>query len=242
MNAINRLKRDHSIFRSKLNVLESALRMGQDAWFVLRAECFSLAKQLEGHAQREEGLSASCHAVPSHGRPSASFADHMMESRHLAFINRFLIEQPSRLLKRIEPTITRFVSIFRGRMDRQESTVFPIVEETLVPSKVNQLFLKKEEGLPWGLSETMTVGEVVACYPAAGPVLERLFIDQTFERYDCLDEVAWRHGMESQELLARLEEELAPGLTPESQRHRGVLGAEFREDPHERRSPALVPA
>ncbi len=132
MNAINRLKRDHGLFRSKLNVLEAALDMGQDAWFVLRTGCFSLAKQLEAHARREEGLSALCHAVPSNGWPPTSFADHTMESRQLAFINRFLIEQPSRLLKRIEPTITLFVSAFRRRMDRQESTVFPIVEETLV--------------------------------------------------------------------------------------------------------------
>lgn len=66
---------------------------------------------------------------------------------------------------------------------------------------------------PWDLRETMTVGEVITCYPEAGPALEHLCINQTFERYDCLDEVAWRHGMESRELLARLEEELARGLT-----------------------------
>lgn len=73
---------------------------------------------------------------------------------------------------------------------------------------------------PWDLSETMTVGEVITCHPAAGPVLERLCINQAFERYDCLDEVAWRHGMESGELLARLEEELARGLTPEGNAQR----------------------
>ena len=222
MNAVNRLKREHGIFRSKLNVLESALHMGQDAWFVLRAECFSLAKQLERHALREEGLSTSCHAVPVSGWPPTSLADHAMESRQLAFINRFLIEQPSRLLKRIAPTIIRFVSGFRRRMDRQELIGFPmVVEETLVLSKENQLLLK-EERLPWDLSETMTVGEVVTRYPAAGLVLDRLFIDQRFERYDCLDEVAWRHGMESQELLAQLEGELARGGTPEVQTAQGV--------------------
>ena len=225
MNAVNRLKREHGIFRSKLNVLESALHMGQDAWFVLRAECFSLAKQLEGHALREEGLSTSCHAVPVSGWPPTSLADHAMESRQLAFINRFLIEQPSRLLKRIAPTIIRFVSGFRRRMDRQESIGFPIVEETLVLSKENQLLLK-EARLPWDLSETIILGEVVTRYPAAGPALDRLFIDQRFERYDCLDEVAWRHGMESQELLAQLEEELARGGTSEVQTAGGVSSAE----------------
>lgn len=241
MNAINRLKRDHGIFRSKLNVLESALHVGSEAWYVLREECFSLAKQLEGHARREAELSASRHAVPSHGRPPTSFGDHRMENRQLAFINRFLIEQPSRLLKRIKPTMTLFVSAFRRRMDRQESIGFPIVEETLGLSKVNQR-LPQEERRPWDLSETMSVGEAVTRYPAAGPALERLFINPRFERYDCLDEVAWRHGMESRELLARLEEELTRGLTPESQRASGVPGTACCGDAHERRSPALIQA
>ena len=217
MNAINQLKRDHTIFRSKLTVLESALHMGQDAWFVLRAECFSLAKQLEGHLRREEGLSASCHAVPSHGQPSVALAGHAAEHRQLAFINRFFLEQPSRLLKRIKPTVTLLVSVMRGRMDRQELTDFPMAEETLVRSQVNQLLtdrLPKEERPPGILSETMTVGEVLARHPAAGSVLDRLFIDQRFERYDCLDEVAWRHGMKAQDLVTALEEAVERSAAP----------------------------
>jgi hypothetical protein len=221
MNAVNRLKRDHTLFRSKLNVIESALHMGRNAWFVLRAECFSLARQLEGHTRREGELSASYHAVPDRGRPPTPLTDHRVERRHLAFINRFLIEQPSHLLERIQPTITLFISGFRRRMNRQELTGFPMVEETLVLSQVNQLLLQGERPL-WDLGETMTVAEVVTRYPAAGVVLERLFIDQRFERHDCLDEVAWRHGMESRELLAHLEEGLARGGTPEVQTAQGV--------------------
>jgi len=69
--------------------------------------------------------------------------------------------------------------------------------------------MEKEQLLPSGLSETMTVQEVMRRYPNTGSVLEGLCIDRSFEGYDCLDEVAWRHGMESQELLALLEEEVA---------------------------------
>ena len=69
--------------------------------------------------------------------------------------------------------------------------------------------MDKDQLLPSGLSETMTVQEVMHRYPNTRSVLEGLFSDHRFEGYDCLDEVAWRHGMESGTLLALLEEEVA---------------------------------
>ena len=69
--------------------------------------------------------------------------------------------------------------------------------------------MEKEQLIPSGLSETMTVQEVMRRYPNTRSVLEGLRIDRRFEGYDCLDEVAWRQGMESWKLLALLEEEVA---------------------------------
>ena len=53
--------------------------------------------------------------------------------------------------------------------------------------------------------EDMTVHYVTARYPATQRVFDSLGIHDVAEGYDCLDEVAWRHGMESWELLAHLE-------------------------------------
>ena len=53
--------------------------------------------------------------------------------------------------------------------------------------------------------ETMTVNRVVQEFPAARPVFERLFINIPVEGCTCLDAVAWRHGLESRELLEQLE-------------------------------------
>ena len=78
------------------------------------------------------------------------------------------------------------------------------------PSLMTSLgLMEKEQLIPSGLSETMTVQEVMRQHPNTRSVLEGLCIDRRFEGYDCLDEVAWRHGMESQEFLALLEEEVA---------------------------------
>ena len=58
------------------------------------------------------------------------------------------------------------------------------------------------------LTEIMTVQEIKRRYPSTRSVFEDFYIDSRFEGSDCLDEVAWRHGMESRELLALLEEEV----------------------------------
>jgi hypothetical protein len=109
------------------------------------------------------------------------------------------MEQPSCFFESLRPAITVFIADFQQRMDHQETMVFPLLEDALVLRELRQA----QEGL---LNEVMTVQEVVTRYPRAKAVLERLFMDSAFERYDCLDEVAWRHGMESGELLGLLEE------------------------------------
>lgn len=58
----------------------------------------------------------------------------------------------------------------------------------------------------WLISEQMTVNHVLHEVPGAGEIFENLFVNPAFEGYDCLDEVAWRHGMEVEELISRLEE------------------------------------
>lgn len=77
-------------------------------------------------------------------------------------------------------------------------------------SRTTSFGLREEaQWIPSGFSDTMTVQEVMCRYPNTRSVLEGLCIDPRFEGYDCLDEVAWRHGMESGKLLALLEEEVA---------------------------------
>ena len=55
----------------------------------------------------------------------------------------------------------------------------------------------------------MTVNCVLQQYPATRSVFEQLFVNISFEGLDCLDEVAWRHGMEARELLGQLEQAIS---------------------------------
>lgn len=61
------------------------------------------------------------------------------------------------------------------------------------------------------LGEQMTINHVLHTYPQTKPLLERLLINVPYEGYDCLDEVAWRRGMDCCQLVLLLEEAIAAG-------------------------------
>ena len=55
----------------------------------------------------------------------------------------------------------------------------------------------------------MTINRIVHEFPSTKPVFDRFSINVPLEGCTCLDEVAWRHGMEAEELLRRLEAVIA---------------------------------
>ena len=93
-------------------------------------------------------------------------------------------------------------AVERLNMDEEERELFPILERALADTEAPTS--SAEPGGP--LNETMTVNRIVHQFPGTRPVFERLFINVPMEGCSCLDEVAWRHGMDSRELVHRLEE------------------------------------
>lgn len=227
MNAIERLKRDHKILRSKLDVLESALRMGPETWFVLREVCFSLSRQLRDHIRREEELVAACrHAmVPARGSrtlpgpdtgPASGHAAgggmnpkvlaevvvaHYDEPAHLRTINQLFVSERGDSLDRIKPALREVIDGLRRHMAEEEAELFPILERTLAAHEATAAPEPKSR-----LHEEMTVNRIVQEFPKTRRTFEQLFVNIPMEGCHCLDEVAWRHGMESKELLKTLEE------------------------------------
>ncbi len=55
------------------------------------------------------------------------------------------------------------------------------------------------------IDETMTVNRLAQKFPVTRRVFEQLFINVPLEGCTCLDEVAWRHGMEARDLINKLE-------------------------------------
>jgi hypothetical protein len=137
------------------------------------------------------------------GDAAQAVVDHAASREQLKAVNRLFMEEPRCSLERIQPALTAFLAALRCDMDQQEDRLFPAIKDRATPNEV----LRWEQPLnASALTETMTVQEVARRYPDTNAVLEGLGIDRRFEGYDGLDEVAWRHGMESQALLALLEE------------------------------------
>ena len=158
MNAVERLRRDHMILRAKLDVLEAALRMGPDAWYVLREMCFTLARQLRDHIKREEELVAACRKamIPPASGPETGpgsgpgsqrlpragggmnpkvlaevVVEHKDEPEQLRTINRLFLVQPDHSLERIRPALQEAIRRLRLHMSEEEAELFPILERTL---------------------------------------------------------------------------------------------------------------
>lgn len=212
MNAIERLKRDHAILRSKFDVLEAGLRMGPETWHVLREVCFTLSRQLQNHMKREEDLIMACRSVMTPSALADLAVEHRDEREHLRTINRLFVGEHSHTLERIRPSLTAVIQGLRRHMQEEERELFPILERELGERAPARAEAREPAGL--GLDGCMTVNSVLHRYPQARAVLEGLFINVPSEGYDCLDEVAWRRGMDVQDLLDRLEHAVLAGQPP----------------------------
>ena len=206
MKAIERLRRDHVILRSKLDVLESALKMGPEAWFVLREVSHTLACQLRDHIRREEELVALCRAAMREQAVARIDVEHRDEPQRLRTLNRLFIKESGESLTHIEPALTEIIKGLRHHMEEEERELFPILEQVLAERQAEAI--ADPSSLPGHLDEVMTVNRILQQYPKTRNVFEQLFINIPYEGCDCLDEVAWRHGMDSRELLEKLERAL----------------------------------
>lgn len=207
MDVIERLKRDHTILRSKLDVLESALRMGPQMWYVLHEVCYTLACQLQDHLKREEALVIACRKAMDPEVLAGVAVEHRDEPEHLRTITRLFVSQSGHSLELIGPALTKVIQGLRRHMAEEETELFPVFEQGLAAQQCLAAQAAKSGS---HVQEAMTVNHVVHAFPATKRVFERLFINVSVEGCACLDEVAWRHGMGCRQLLNALEAALPP--------------------------------
>ena len=94
MKAIDRLKRDHKILRTKLDLLEAALGMGPaSTWYILREICYTLSCQLQDHIRREEALVAECWKALSPEALAHMKVEHHDEPEMLRIIDDLFINE-----------------------------------------------------------------------------------------------------------------------------------------------------
>jgi len=128
--------------------------------------------------------------------------DHAAEQGDVPVVKQlFMEEAPS--FAALRPKFAEVMARLCREMDGQETSLFPVLEGFLALHDPTELMARPARS---ALTETMSVSEVISRYPKTRGTFEALFVDRRSEGYDCLDEVAWRHGMESQELFTALED------------------------------------
>ncbi len=203
MNAIDRLKRDHKILRAKLDVLESALQMGPETWFVLRDVCYTLSRQLQDHIKREEELVRVCKEALTEDALNHLTVEHKDEPQLLRTVNRLFVEERGHSLAAVKPALTTLIQGLRTHMAEEEVELFPVLERVLTSKEAS---IAQEPRATSHVTEVMAVNRVLREFPATRRVFDNLFVNVPFEGGDCLDEVAWRRGLDAQELIERLED------------------------------------
>jgi len=207
MKAVDRLRRDHTILRAKLNVLEGALKMGPEVWFVLREVCYTLARQLRDHIRREEALVAACRHAMREETLTHVTVEHRDEPQRLRLLNRLFMEETGHSLDHLRPVLTDVIDGLRRHMAEEEAELFPVLEQVL--SSREAVATRSPQPSPLHVDEVTAVNRILRDYPATKRVFDSLFVNTLYEGCDCLDEVAWRRGMEARDLIDRLEEVIA---------------------------------
>lgn len=134
--AISFLTADHRSLRAQLDLVESALRQGEEAALVVREFCFRLSKQLEEHVEREHPLLESCRGrtQPPAARAftkTAAVYDHEEVRECLQVILHYAIHVSDDSAKLLYPAIESVVDALQEEMTGQETEVFPLMDGRL---------------------------------------------------------------------------------------------------------------
>lgn len=202
MEIIHELHRDHQMLRGKLELLHSAMALAPETWFVLREGGFVLWRRLHTHSERETEARRS-----SRTRAAVGVTTHTGSLQSLAALNRLVMaERPDQSLDTVQSTVRAVIHHLKQECLQQEARLFPLLEP-LTDASAEDPAARAARSLQ--LDEGTSVNRVLKEHPQAQPVFARHGINPDYEGYDCVAEVAWRHGIAGGAFL----EELAGAIT-----------------------------
>jgi hemerythrin-like domain-containing protein len=128
MGATESLRREHQILRAKLKLLAVAMQMGPDASFVLREICWSLARMLEQHIQREaEALRPYSNRIQALTQARMA-QDHADQQVVLRDVNALLLGGINAPVGRVVPPLAHLIEELREHMNEEEYELFPVID------------------------------------------------------------------------------------------------------------------
>ena len=175
MVAVNQLKREHELLRTKLGMLEAAQRM--EAWLTVREMALAFGRLMAEHARAEEELFTRCRPMFQEAGATQQVVDHGAERRQWEAVNRFFAEQPCCLYERTQPLLAACIANIRQGVAQQETELFPTMELVLVLQQLARWYGPPETV---DLAPAQTVHGVLQRFPETGAIFRGLRIFQDF--------------------------------------------------------------
>ena len=197
------LKKDHEVLRRKLEFLEAALQVTPQMPFVLREMCHSLARILDEHIHREdEALMPYANRIRTILRYRAD-QDHADQRLILRDVNALLLLGIKMPTGKVVSLLSHLIEELREHMAEEEREVFPAVDEA------EEEHHEPEQVLKPLIAEHMSANAIMKAFPATRRVFEKHGVTCGCEGCDCLNELAWRRGLEAKELVKELQQAAA---------------------------------
>ena len=139
MNVISRLRRDHTLLRDELHVLECVLDSDiTGSRQILRDVCARLSVSLRAHIQREGRLAVVCsRTLGTFGTEVLArlAVEHYSDQQYLQVIKRGIAREDPNALQNTRYVLASFLTGLRRHMDEQESELFPFLQTVLETSE-----------------------------------------------------------------------------------------------------------
>lgn len=122
------LRNDHQALRSRLGLLKGAMRVAPEAQFALRELCWSLARLLEAHIEREGQVLAS-YSNETQALARARIT-HDCADQHIVLrdVNALLLNGLRTPLGTVVPRLAHLVEELEECVEEEEREVFPMVD------------------------------------------------------------------------------------------------------------------
>lgn len=203
MGPTDTLKKDHELLRKKLEFLEAAMQVAPEAQFALREMCWSLARMLKEHIQREEQVLAPYSNRIRALTPYRFAQDHVDQQAMLRDVNGLLLRGIKAPVGEVVLPLGHLIEDLREHMEKEECEVFPVVDQ--IAAQPSHAAPPSSVGSARPLiTQTMTVNYVLKIHPQAREIFQAFKVDWEIDGCHCLDELYWRRGVQVDALVQAL--------------------------------------
>lgn len=198
MTVTQMLRKDHEILRTKLDFLEGVLQVAPSAPLVLRNICHSLTRLFDEHVRREEDtLRPFMYRIEPVMR-EWELRGHAAQHAVLHDLNSLLLLGIKVSTSMVVERLARLIGELREHMATEEKIIFPIIDRAAEEAE------PVHEPLSPMIAPGMSANAVMRAFPATADVFKRHGIECGCEGCECLDELAWRRGLDAGALIEEL--------------------------------------